>query len=131
MNIEVYFKKVYTAAYRLTGEEEIAGQIAELAIVNTAKQLNEDNIISEIMLKLTILELIQIFLNMPKSCCNNNLKGIQGSLLKLKPLNRAVVLWKDVLGYQISDNMPATDCTYEELIKELICGRKELKEFKL
>lgn len=129
MDIEVYFKKVYTVAYRLTGEEEIAGEITELAITNTAKQLNEDNKVTANILQLTILELVKIFLEMPKSYCNNNLKGIQKSLLNLKPLNRAVVIWKDMLGYKLSGNIPVPDCTYEELVKELVCARKGLKEY--
>lgn len=66
---------------------------------------------------------------MPKSHCNNNLKGIQKALLNLKPLNRAVVIWKDVLGYKLSGNIPVHDCTYEELVKELVCGRRDLKEY--
>lgn len=128
MYIELYFKKVYTVAYWLTGEVEIAEEIAELAITNTVKQLNEDYKVTASLLQLTYLELLKIFLNMPKSYCNDNLKGIEKALLKLKPVNRAVVVWKDVLGYQISGNTPVPDCTYEELLKELVNGRIELKE---
>jgi len=129
MDIEAYFKKVYTVAYMLTGEEKIAEEIAELAITNTAKQLNGDNKISSSMLQLTILELVKIFLKMPKSHSDDNIIGIQKALLTLNPLNRAVVIWKDVLGYQISVNIPVFDCTYEELVRELVCGRRELKEY--
>jgi hypothetical protein len=128
MDIKAYFKKVYTVAYMLTGEEKIAEEIAELAITNTAEQLNRNNKVSANMLQLTILELIKIFLKMPKPHSDNNIKGIQKALLTLKPLNRAVVIWKDVLGYEISVNIPVFDCTYEELVKELVCGRKELKD---
>lgn len=128
MYIELYFKKVYTVAYWLTGKEEIAEEIAELAITNTVKQLNEDYKVTASLLQLTVLELLKIFLKMPKSYCNDNLKGIEKALLKLKPVNRAVVVWKDVLGYQISSNIPVSDCTYEELVKELAYGRIELKE---
>ena len=127
MDIEAYFKKVYTVAYRLTGEEKVAGEIAELAITNAAEQLNGDNKVSASALQLTILELIKLFLKMPNSHCDDNIKGIQKALLTLKPLNRAVVVWKDVLGYQISGNIPVSDCTYEELLKELDSGRRELK----
>ncbi len=129
MDIEVYFKKVYTVAYRLIGEEEIAVEIAELAITNTAKQLNEDYKLTASILQLTILELVKIFLEMPKSHCNDNLKGIQKALLNLKPLSRAVVIWKDVMGYKLSGNTPVPDCTYEKLVEELVCGRRYLKEY--
>lgn len=128
MNIEAYFKKIYTVAYMLTGEEKIAEEISELAITNTAEQLNRNNIVSASMLKLTILELVKIFLKIPKSHSDDNIIGIQKALLTLKPFNRAVVIWKDVLGYEISANTPVFDCTYEELVRELVCGRKELKD---
>ena len=86
--------------------------------------------VTENMIQLTIIELIKIFLNNPHHLhCNDNLKGIQKALIRLKPINRAVVIWKDVIGYKIHDNIPVYDYTYEELYKELVCGRKELKEF--
>lgn len=129
MNIEAYFKKIYTVAYMLTGEEKIAEEIAELAITNTAEQLNENYLVSANMLKLTILELVKIFLKIPKSHNDDNIMGIQKALLTLKPLNRAMVIWKDVLGYEISGDMPVFDCTHEELVRELVCGRRELKEY--
>lgn len=128
MYIELYFKKVYTVAYRLTGEEETAVEIAEQAITNIVKRLNVDYKVTASILQLTVLELVKIFLKMPKSHCNENLIGIEKALLKLKPLNRALVVWKDVLGYQISNNIPVFDCTYDKMIKELVIGRRELKE---
>lgn len=128
MDIEVYFKKVYTVAYMLTGEGKIAEEIAELAITNTAEQLDRNNKVSANMLQLTILELIKIFLKTSKPHSDDNKMVIQKALLTLKPLNRAVVIWKDVLGYEISANTPVFDCTYEELVRELVCGRKELKD---
>ncbi|MGD9567218.1 MAG: hypothetical protein AB7V48_02670 [Sedimentibacter sp.] len=128
MGMEVFFKRVYTVAFRLTGEGEIAAEIATKAITHTFKELNEDYKITDNLFRLTIIELVKIFLSVPKSHCNCNLKGIQRALLELKPINRAVVIWKDVLGYGIYDNIPVSDCTYEELHKELINGRKELKE---
>lgn len=127
MNIELYFKKVYTVAYRLTGDEEIAEDIAELAITNTVKQLNEDYKVTASLLQLTILELFKIFLKMSISQCHDDLM-IQNSLLKLKPVNRVVVVWKDVLGYQISSNIPIADYTYDGLVVELLRGRRELKK---
>jgi hypothetical protein len=129
MNMELFFKKVYTVAFRLTGEEKTSEEIAALAITHTIKEYNEDYNVTSNMLQLTILELMKIFLKMPKSRCYNNHKGIQRELLKLRPINRAVVIWKDVLGYKVSDNMPVADYSSDELLKELICGRKELKEY--
>lgn len=127
--MELFFKKVYTVAFRLTGEEKVAEEIAALAITHTIKEYSEDYNFTSNMFQLTILELMKIFLKMPKSCCNDEHKGIQRDLLKLKPINRAVVIWKDVLGYKVSDNMPVADYSSDELIKELICGRRELKKY--
>jgi len=127
MSIELYFKKVYTVAYRLTGDREIAEEISELAITNTVSQLNENYKVTASLLQLTILELFKIFLKMTISQCHDDLI-IQNSLLKLKPVNRVVVVWKDVLGYQISSNIPIADYTYDGLVVELLRGRRELKE---
>lgn len=126
--MELYFKKVYTVAYRLTGEEETASEIATLAITQTIKESNGDYGVTANMFKSTILQLLKIFLAKPFIGCNDNLIGIQSSLLKLKPINRALVIWKDVLGYDVSDNMPLTDYSCEDLLRELNCGRKELKK---
>lgn len=127
MNIELYFKKVYTVAYRLTGNREIAEEISELAITNTVSQLNEDYKVTASLLQITLLELFKIFLKMTISQSHDDLI-IQNSLLQLKPVNRVVVVWKDVLGYQISSNIPIADYTYDGLVVELLRGRRELKE---
>lgn len=128
MNMELYFKKVYTVAYRLTGEEEAASKIAASAITHTIKDSGRDYKVTANIFQSTILELVKIFLAQPCIVCDDNLIGIQSALLKLKPVNRAVVIWKDVLGYKVSDNMPVADYSCEDLLGELNCGRKELKE---
>lgn len=133
MDTNLFFKKIYTVAFRLTGEEKIADEIATQAIVHTFNEMNEDykEKATENILHLTVIELIKIFLSnpIPISHSNDNLKGIKRALIELKPINRVVVVWKDVLGYEIHDNIPISDYTYEGLYKELVCGRKELKEF--
>ena len=40
--MELFFKKVYTVAFRLTGEEKTAVEIAALAITHTIKEYSED-----------------------------------------------------------------------------------------
>ena len=126
--MELYFKKVYTVAYRLTGEEEAASEIAASAITHTIKESSSDYMITENTFQSTILELVKIFLAKPFTGCDDN-QGIQSALLKLKPINRAIVIWKDVLGYKVSDNMPVADYSCEDLLRELNCGRKELKDY--
>lgn len=127
--MELFYKKVYTVAFRLTGEEEIAEKISILAIAKTYKVLNEEFKATDNVFSVIILELVKIFLNRPVTYSNNNLKGIQRSLLKLKPINRVVVIWKDVLGYKLLDNIPIADYSYEEMHKALNIGRKELYNY--
>lgn len=129
MNRDLFFRKVYTVAFRLTGEENIAAEMATLAITNTVKDLRVDYEIRGNVFQSTILELVKIFLNNPCGRSNdpNNVEDIQRALLKLKPLNRTIIVWKDVLGYTLSDNIPVADYSYEELLMELVCGRKEIK----
>lgn len=126
--MELFFKRVYTVAFRLTGEEEIAAEIATEAITLTINNLNEDFKV-ENLFQVTTIKLINIFLNAPKASCNDGLIGIQGALLKLKPVHRAVVVWKDVLGFQISDNTPISDYTYDQLLNVLVNGRQDIKRW--
>lgn len=126
MNMELFSKRVYTVAFRLTGDEKNAENIAESAIIKIYKELNEEFTATENTFQLTIIELIKIFLNTPLSYYNN--KGIQSALLELKPINRAIVIWKDVLGYNLKDNIPIANYTYDELYRELNCGRRFLKD---
>ncbi|MDD3227263.1 MAG: hypothetical protein PHG56_06955, partial [Tissierellia bacterium] len=113
MNMELFYKKVYTVAFRLTGDEKNAEDMAVSAIINISKQLNEDFTARENEFQLTIIELIEVFLNTQLPYYNN--KGIQSSLLKLKPTSRAIVIWRDVLGYKLKDNIPIANYSFEEL----------------
>lgn len=119
MDIDLFFKKIYTVAFRLTGEEQFSEEISSQAIIHTFKEMNEDYKVTENMIHLAVIELIKIFLSnpIPISHSNNNLKGIKRAILELKPKNRVVVVWKDVLGYEIHDNIPISDYTYEGLYK--------------
>jgi hypothetical protein len=88
MDIEVFVKRVYTVSFRLTGQEQVAEEIASQAIIHTFKEMDEDykEKVTENMFHLTI---------------------------------------------KIHDNIPVSDYTYEELYEELVCGRKELNEYKI
>ena len=127
MNMEAYFNRIYAVAFKLTGDEEIAEEISTKAILKTISNFNSETEITVGMFKLTILELYKIYLIMPKSRYNDDMNVIQSALLKLKPVNRALVIWKDILGFKLSDNTPLSG-SYGELYKELTYGRKELKE---
>ena len=127
--MELFFKKVYTVAFRLTGEENAAAELATSAITHTIKESNDFYKVSSNMFQTTILELMRMFLSNPSTQCNDNISVVQSALLKLKPINRSVIIWKDVLGYKVSDNMPVADYSCEDLLGELISGRKELKNY--
>lgn len=131
MEIELYFKKVYAVAFKLTGNENIASDMATIAITNVNKYIKLENQVTLNLFQLTIIELVKIFLKKPKACSNsmNNSIDIQLALLKIRPMSRVTVIWKDVLGFNISDNMPIENFTRQELLKELACGRKEMIEF--
>lgn len=127
--MELFFKKVYTVAFRLTGEENVAAELATSAITHTIKESNESHKITANTFESTILELMRIFLSNPCTDCNDSISMVQSALLKLKPINRSVIIWKDVLGYKVSDNVPIANYSCDELLGELNCGRKELKSY--
>lgn len=131
MGNELFFKKVYSVAFRLTGEKSKAIEMAEMAIAVAVKESDMGNKITRDIFQLTIIELVKIFLKAPKICYNDTndyINDTQRALLNLKPISRTTVIWKDVLGFQISDNMPAANYTRQELLMELSCGRREMKE---
>lgn len=128
MNMELFYKKVYTVAFRLTGEEGIACEMSISAITNIIKGIDENKGITENSFMLTVLELIKIFLNTPCVNYDDNLNEIQRALLKLKPMSRAVIIWNDVLGYNVSDNMPLNNYSHKEHLMILKNGRRELRD---
>ncbi len=130
MENEVFLKKVYSAAYMLTGKEKNACEMASLAINKSVKNLIPNNQMEENIFKSTIIELVDIFLNTQNICyndTNDDISNIQEALLNLNPIRRAVIVWKDVLGFRIEDNIPAENYTRQELLIELSLGRRELK----
>jgi len=101
MNFEEYIRKVYTIAFRLTGDETSAKDVASLAIDKNANIVKE-NIDSNI-LHITIKEVCGIFLKeysifSSESFYNKNNTTIQNKLMNLEPLSRTAVVWKDIMG---------------------------------
>lgn len=138
MNIDKYFNKIYTAAYRLAGNKTVAGNITFDAINNISADIgfDEDNYVAEEILKNTYKEVCKIFLL--ESTHNitefekrmeymNNLKSYQNALMVLNPLNRVTVVWRDVLGCSI-DDMDFVECSKLELYKNLNKARGQIKE---
>ncbi|MFA9423817.1 MAG: hypothetical protein ACERLG_09580 [Sedimentibacter sp.] len=140
MNINEYFKKVYTISFRLTGEELIASDMAVLAIERTSQKINASDKVSSNILFHTAKEVCKIFLSKNELCScetnkliyikeQNNLakEPMQNVLLTLDPLNRATIVWRDILGYKIDDLALAVDCTKQELYCELNNARMQIK----
>ena len=130
MNFNEYIRKVYTIAFRLTGEESSADDMASIAINNIAYNIKEDNIDLNILHN-TAKEVCNIFLLDPDkynntSFVNQNNNTIQNTLLNLEPLSRAALVWKDIMGFNINDLATASNCPKSELYKKLNSARKQL-----
>jgi hypothetical protein len=132
-----YFCKAYTIAFRLTGEERIASQMAVLAIENTAPEMNTGDVPS-IMLKDTAREILRLFLSEPDfqtfyfnktagdTACSEHIL-LQKAVLSLEPISRAAVVWRDMLGFKIDDLAVAAKCSKQTLYCELNNARMQLR----
>ncbi len=137
MGTNEYFCKAYTIAFRLTGEERIASQMAALAIENTAPEMSSGDVPS-IMLKDTAGEILRIFLSEPNfqtfyfnktlndTVYSKNLM-LQKAVLSLEPINRAAIVWRDMLGFKIDDLAVAAKCSKQTLYCELNNARRHLR----
>jgi len=142
MDVDAFFKKVYTTAFRLTGEEKAACNIAMNAIERIAKKMNIHRIVPSNMLKLTIKEVCKIFLEehhvktsdvseytlYTLEETKNELNELQEAILTLEPINRVTIIWRDILGFKLSEIIPAVNRTEKELYQELLTAHKQLKE---
>lgn len=127
MNFQEYIKKVYTIAYRLTGEESLANYVASLAVRKNANNIKEDIDIN--ILKITAKEVCSIFLMQPDEYSNttyNNQSEIQNTLLTLEPISRAAIVWRDIMGFNMNDLAVALNLTKSELYNKLNGARKQL-----
>ena len=127
MDFQEYIRKVYTLAYRLTGEEASALDVTSLAVQNNAINIKEDSIDLNILYK-TAAEVCSIFLSDPdKYISGDKSKNMdlpmQTALLSLEPLSRTAVVWRDVMGFKIDDLAAASNCPKSELYKKLHSAR--------
>lgn len=128
MNFHEYIKKVYTIAFRLTGEETSANDVAALAVNKNADNIKEHNIDLSIF-HMTAKEVFGIFLLQPDkygSSLNNQDNPVQNALMELEPLSRAAVVWRDIMGFNINDLAAASNCSKSELYKKLNNARRQL-----
>mgnify|MGYP001114666372 CR=1 FL=1 len=127
MDLQEYIKRVYTIAFRLTGDKTSAGDMASLAIKRKADTL-KDNIDANILNE-TAREVFSIFLTEPDkytSLSSHNHSPIQKQLMALEPLTRTALVWKDIMGYNIGDLEIITNCSKSELYEKLNMARKYL-----
>lgn len=141
MNIETYYKKIYAVAFRLTGNETMACKFSTQAILKTFNTLDINNQVTNYIFKLTALEVCKIFLEenntyyfdvnyaTENNKSNDKIQALKEALLILKPLNRITVIWKDVLGFQLSDIIQLTNINKEGLNEVLALGRRQIKEY--
>lgn len=116
MDMDVYFKKIYTVAFRLTGDKKIACELAMQAILKMDGKKDANNMISDCILKNTALEACRLFLEKYDTCSDelnfdyhrfinskNEIYEIQKVLSYLNSVDRIIIVWKDLLGFQLSD----------------------------
>ncbi|MEL7647465.1 MAG: hypothetical protein AAGU76_05200 [Sedimentibacter sp.] len=133
MGINEYFNKVYTIAFRLTGEAGAAGEMAEAAIESSSLEFSKDGEVPSVALKHAASEVMRIFLAKPEmnyvhfSADNNDTNTVCGAVLSLEPVNRVAIVWRDMLDYRIDDLAEACGYTKHGLYRELNRARMHLK----
>lgn len=137
MDIDVYFKKTYTAAFRLTGDKKAACELTTQAISNLSDKIDTNNIITDCIFKSTVLEVCVLFLQKYDMCSvefdfNYNSKDksqkIQKALLSLDTVNRIIIVWRDFLSFQLSDLVHIINKDRTELNAELSNARMQVKQ---
>jgi len=121
-----YTTKIYNIAFRLTGEENSAWSVASLAINKYLNNIKED--VDVEILNTTAKEVCKIFLLQEENIIKNKdtALDIQSSLLALDTLGRITIVWRDILGYNISDLAEISKHSKSELYKILNNARKQL-----
>lgn len=142
MDTDSFSKKVYTAAFRLTGEEKAASNIAICAIERTTKNLNIHENVPLNMIEITAKEVCKIFLEETHIFTSdeteypfitveeqkNELEQLQEAILTLEPIKRVTIIWRDILGFKLAKIISTVNCTEKELHGELTIAHRQLKE---
>lgn len=135
MNLDNYFKKVYTVAFRLTGDENKAANLAFEAINRCSYTLNLTDKVDSTIFNLSAKEVCRLFLagyekdnELFRRFENNTYEyPYQHALMSLNPLRRTLIVWRDVLRLSLED-MKIEDYNVKELYFELNKGRKLIKD---
>jgi hypothetical protein len=145
------FNKVYTAAFRLTGQEASASDLALAALTAIAKEYSWQirKPVPLGMLQASIKEVYRLFLTQPwpgkdpqpvsQACLasSGQEEVLQAALLALVPLERATVVWRYITGFKVAELVPVAGETERDLYRylshalhELTCCLKSAGELK-
>ncbi|MGB4438604.1 MAG: hypothetical protein WBJ13_05115 [Sedimentibacter sp.] len=141
MDTDVYFKKIYTVAFRLTGDKKTACELASQAILKFVGETDANNKISDFIFKSAAMEVCRLFLEKHDTCLDelnfdinifndskDKVHEIQEVLLSLEPVNRIIIIWKDILGFQLYDLLSVTNTGRNELNAGLSHARMQIKQ---
>lgn len=135
MSKEVFIKKVYAFAFRLTGSENSACILAEAAINRMVQASDLSNNMSEDFFMCIAKDICNIYINNPESftyedCEEHDEKAdanlLQKIILSLEPLNRITIIWKDVYGFSLNEIIPVVNQPYNILQQVLSSSRRQL-----
>ncbi len=124
--------KVYTVAFRLTGQEASASDLTLAALTATAKEYGWQ-IRKPMPLEMTqasIKEVYRLFLTQPwpgkepqpfswEPAVLGREEELQVTLLALKPLERATVVWRYITGFKIAKLVPVAGEAKRDLYRYL------------
>jgi DNA-directed RNA polymerase specialized sigma24 family protein len=135
LNVDNYFRKIYTVAFRLTGDEMKADELASVAINNTLSKVRLNDKVTFSLFQKTTKDVIKLFISESyndKIFINfeqNNIKveSYQNALMSLNPISRAAVVWRDILGFNIEDLEEISN--KHILYLELNNARRIMKEY--
>lgn len=139
MNVNEFFKKVYTVAFRLTGDEIKAGDMAINAIECSFSEFMLSDKVSSLMLQKTAKEVCKLFISEAENNIrvfkrfeqnNSDAELLQDALMNLNPISRMIIVWRDLLGFKIGD-MAEIKYSKLELYSELNNARRQMKDFLL
>lgn len=136
---EAFYKRLYTVAFRLTGYEKAACELTTKTLFLESEKIEKNNNYNQLEnFKNIILKLIKVFIEEYSSSILNtndicvledNSQKLQRAILELSPTCRAIIIWKDLLGFKLDEILHIIPITKQELYKELNSGYRILKEF--
>jgi len=135
LNLDNYLKKVYNVAFRLTGDENKAANLAFEAINSCSYTLDISDKVDSAIFNISAKEVCRLFLTdydkgneLFRRFENNTYEyPYQRALMSLSPLRRTLIVWRDVLRLSL-DDMKIEDYNVKELYFELNKGRKLIKD---